>query len=159
MFIDFWIKFDHFLNKIWDLLLHMPQEASRWPQDRPRWLSRGNLGPTWAQVGSKLPRDGVKSASGCLKLGPSWIQVDSGWAQNQLQEAPGGSPEGSWEGPGMVLEPRGAPGGPRGAKMAPRAFKMTQNWFQKSFKFDPKSIKNMTSKSFQKQLPSLATLS
>ena len=25
---------------------HVKQETSRWPQDRPRWLSRGNLGPT-----------------------------------------------------------------------------------------------------------------
>ena len=91
--------------------------GSSWPQ----------VASSWAQVGSKLPRDGVKWASGCLKLGLSWIQVGAGWAQNQLQEAPGGSPQGSWEGPGMVLEPRGAPGGPRGAKMAPRAFKMTQN--------------------------------
>ena len=32
--------------EFWALLPHMPQEASRWPQDRLRWLSGGNLGPT-----------------------------------------------------------------------------------------------------------------
>ena len=73
----------------WDLLPHMPQEASRWPQDRSRWLSGGNLGPTWAQVGSKLPGDGLKLASSWLKLGPSWFRLGP-------KSAPGGSKRLSW---------------------------------------------------------------
>ena len=42
----FWRKNPSKFYKFWALLPHMPQEASRWPQDRPRWLSGGNLGPT-----------------------------------------------------------------------------------------------------------------
>ena len=74
IFIDFWIKIDHFFNKIRDLLPRMPQEASRWPQDGPTWLSGGNLGPTWAQVGSKLRQDEPNLALSWLKLGPSWAE-------------------------------------------------------------------------------------
>ena len=87
----------------------MLQEASRWPQDRPRWLSRGNLGPTWAQVGSKLPRDGPKLAPCWLKLGPSWAQ-DLPW------ERPGGSPSAFQEGPGRVPA---APGAQKALRAAP----------------------------------------
>ena len=129
-------------------------------------LFKSQLDPSWHQDAKKLAKIGLRKKAFLSQENSSWRQDGPKTGpegprrvQNQLQEAPGGSPEGSWEGPGMVLEPRGAPGGPRGAKIAPRAFKMTQNWVQKSFKFDPKSIKSMTSKSFQKQLPSLATLS
>ena len=38
-----------------------------------------------------------------LRLAPSGMQVGSSWTQGQLQEPPGGSPGGSWEGPGRVL--------------------------------------------------------
>ena len=63
----------------------MLQEASRWPQDRPRWLSRGNLGPTWAQVGSKLPRDGPK-------LAPCWVGFGN---EIDAKSCPNGTQHGS----------------------------------------------------------------
>ena len=48
---------------------------------------------------------------------------------------------------------------PQGCKNDPKSLQNDPKVMQKSFKFDPKSIKNMTSKSFQKQLSSLAKLS
>ena len=57
------------MSEIWDLLLHMLQEASRWPQDRSRWLSGRNFGPN---------------------LSPRWLQVASRWAQvgTKIRENP-----------------------------------------------------------------------
>ena len=70
-FHRFWSKILSFFSKCWALLPHMHQEASRWPQDGPTWLSGGNLGPTRAQVGSKLPQDEPNLAPSWLKLGLS----------------------------------------------------------------------------------------
>ena len=66
-----------------------------------------------AQVGLKLAQVGLKLAQDGLMLpqvGSSWLQVGSklapSWVklgQVRLREAPGGSPGGSWEGPGRVL--------------------------------------------------------
>ena len=48
------------------------------------------------------------------------------------------SPEGSWKGPGRVLEPKGAPGGPRGAKMTPKSLQNDPKVMPKSVKFEGK---------------------
>ena len=40
--------------------------------------------------------------------------------------------------------------------MTPKSLQNDRKVMPKSFNFDPNSIENMTSKSFQKQLPSLA---
>ena len=79
--------------------------ASSWPKLASSWLK---LASSWLQVDSSWPQvdsswpyvasSWLKLASSWLKLGPSWLQVGSGRAQNQLREAPGGSPEGSWDG-------------------------------------------------------------
>ena len=70
--------------------------ASSWPQVGSSWPQ---VGPRWPHVASSWP----KLASSWLKLAPSWLQVGSSWTQDQLREPPGGSPGGSWEGPGRVL--------------------------------------------------------
>ena len=111
-----------------------------------------NLSPSWLQVASRWAQVGVKLAQVGPKLAPSWLRLGP-------KSAPGGSPEGYWKGPGRVLEPRGASGGLRGAKMIPKSLQNDLKVMPKRFKFDPKSITIMTSKSFQKQLPCLATLS
>ena len=74
-------------------IFKVPQVGFKMPQDG---LKLPRVGLELAQVGSKL-------ASSWLKLGQSWLQVDLSWAQDQLREPPGGSPKGSWEGPGRVL--------------------------------------------------------
>ena len=59
-----------------------------------------------AQVGLKLAQDGLmlpRVGSSWPQVGSSWLQVGSSWTQDQLREPPGGSPGGSWEGPGRVL--------------------------------------------------------
>ena len=61
-------------------------------------LMLAQVGSNLPHVASILPQVDLKLASSWLKLGPSWLQVGSGRAQNQLREAPGGSPEGSWDG-------------------------------------------------------------
>ena len=96
-------------------LLKMAFWRQLWTNLSPSWLQ---VASRWGQVGLKLPQVGTK-------LDPSWLRLDP-------KSAPGGSPKGSWEGPGMVLEPRGAPGGPRGAKIASKTSKMTQNGSQKA---------------------------
>ena len=73
-----------------------PQVGSSWPQVGSSWPQ---VGPRWPHVASSWP----KLASSWLKLAPSWLQVGSSWTQDQLREPPGGSPGGSWEGPGRVL--------------------------------------------------------
>ena len=80
----------------WDLLPHMPQEASRWPQDRSRWFSGGNfeptwtnLSPSWLQVASRWAQVDLKLAQVGLKLAPSWLRLG-------LKSAPGGSKRLSW---------------------------------------------------------------
>ena len=45
-FHRFWSKILSIFCKFWAVLPHMPQEASRWPQDGPTWRSGGNLGPS-----------------------------------------------------------------------------------------------------------------
>ena len=72
------------------------QVGSSWPQVGSSWP---HVGPRWLHVASSWPQ----LASSCLKLAPSWLQVGSSWTQDQLREPPGGSPGGSWEGPGRVL--------------------------------------------------------
>ena len=80
----------------WDLLPHMPQEASRWPQDRSRWFSGGNfeptwtnLSPSWLQVASRWAQVDLKLVQVGLKLAPSWLRLG-------LKSAPGGSKRLSW---------------------------------------------------------------
>ena len=93
------INFLYFLVIFWDLLPHMPQEASRWPQDRSRWLYRGNfeptwtnLSPSWLQVTSRWAQVGLKLA----QVGPKLAQVEPKISSGRLQEA-------LLKGPGRVL--------------------------------------------------------
>ena len=82
---------------------------------------------TWGQVGPKSALGAPRSLSQTL-LG------------------------GSWGPPGVVQRPRGVPGGLGGAKMASRSLQNEPKLTPQSSKFDPKSITNMTSGSFQKHL-------
>ena len=64
------------------------------------------VGLNLVQVGLKLIQDGLmllRVVSSWPQVGSSWLQVGSSWTQDQLREPPGGSPGGSWEGPGRVL--------------------------------------------------------
>ena len=69
-------------------------------------LKLAQVGLKLAQVGLKLAQDGLmlpRVGSSWPQVGSSWLQVGSSWTQDQLREPPGGSPGGSWEGPGRVL--------------------------------------------------------
>ena len=98
------IKTNGFFN-IFGITSFVLKIASSWPKLASSWLK---LASSWLQVDSSWPQvdsswpyvasSWLKLASSWLKLGPSWLQVGSGRAQNQLREAPGGSPEGSWDG-------------------------------------------------------------
>ena len=99
------IKFDSIL----DPLPHVPQEASRYPQDRLKMAYLSQLGPklgacwlqvasSWGQVGSMLPQVGPKlvpksrpRGSGRVSKrlpGGSWEPLGVTRGQEALQEAP-----------------------------------------------------------------------
>ena len=73
--------------------------ASSWLKLASSWLKLASSWPEMASSCLELAQVGLK----WLKLAPSWLQVGSSWTQDQLREPPGGSPGGSWEGPGRVL--------------------------------------------------------
>ena len=142
-----------------------PQVGPKTPQDSSMLASSGlklpQVGLKLAQVGLKMALDGhmlPQEGSMLPQVGPTWPQVALTWFQLGLKlapcwprEAPGGSPEGSWEGPGRL------PGGtwsqealleaPEVPKWLPNDLQELQNdpkLIPKRSKFEPKSIKNMT---------------
>ena len=110
--------------------LSWPQVGSSWPQVGSSWPQ---VGPRWPHVASSWP----KLASSWLKLAPSWLQVGSSWAQDKLREPPGGSPEGSWKGPGTVLRGTWSQEALREAPEVPK-------WCPDGSKIHEKSIKSMS---------------
>ena len=114
-----WLKVASCWLKLASCWLKLAQVGSSWPHVGSSWPHVGLMEASWSCWNLEKPvkTNGFsiffKLLAVCFKwlqvgsswpqVGSSWLQVGSSWTQDQLREPPGGSPGGSWEGPGRVL--------------------------------------------------------